>query len=136
MSSTIHIQQLSKTYNGVSALKDFNVTLGKGQCFGLLGANGAGKTTAIECILGTKQADTGEVSILGLHPHKHRKKLFQRVGVQFQEPHYQEKILVKELCEETACLYHTTTPYLPLLEAFVLKDKVSVPVAKLSGVQK
>ena len=73
--------------------------------FGLLGANGAGKSTVIECILGTKSADSGEVEILGQNPQKNRRSLFRRVGVQFQECDYQPEIRVSELCEETSCLY-------------------------------
>ena len=71
----------------------------------MLGANGAGKTTMIECILGTKKADSGKVSILGYNPRADRRRLFQKVGVQFQECDYQREIKVSELCEETACLY-------------------------------
>ena len=64
----------------------------EGTVFGLLGANGAGKSTAIECILGTKKADGGTVEILRASSEKDRKRLFERVGVQFQEANYQEAI--------------------------------------------
>lgn len=64
----------------------------KGTVFGLLGANGAGKSTIIECMLGTKAMDNGTVSILGLNSKSNRKELFQKVGVQFQEANYQENI--------------------------------------------
>lgn len=67
--------------------------------------NGAGKSTAIECILGTKKAESGDACILGFDARKNRRKLFQKVGVQFQEGDYQLEIKVFELCEETACLY-------------------------------
>ena len=56
--------------------------------FGLLGANGAGKSTTIECILGTKQSDAGTVRLLGQNPGKNRRELFERVGVQCQEGNY------------------------------------------------
>ena len=60
-----------------------SIKAGKGKVFGMLGANGAGKSTTIECILGTKIADSGSVSILGCDPRKDRRTLFQKVGVQF-----------------------------------------------------
>ena len=60
-----------------------SIKAGKGKAFGMLGANGAGKSTTIECILGTKIADSGSVSILGCDPRKDRRTLFQKVGVQF-----------------------------------------------------
>ena len=81
-----------------------SIQVGKGKVFGMLGANGAGKSTIIECMLGTKIADSGSVSILGYDPKKDRHTLFQKVGVQFQECDYQPEIKVLELCEETACL--------------------------------
>jgi ABC-2 type transport system ATP-binding protein len=104
--------------------------------FGLLGANGAGKSTAIECILGTKTADGGQVTILGMNPRKNRKKLFERVGVQFQEANYQDKITVEELCQETQSLYKMASDYQGLLKQFGLEDKLKSAVNELSGGQK
>ena len=85
MEKTIKVQHLSKSYSGKKVVDDISFTVGRGEVFGLLGANGAGKSTTIECILGTKQQDAGEVSILDMHPSTHRKQLFEKVGVQFQE---------------------------------------------------
>ena len=61
------------------------------------------KSTAINCILGTKQVHCGEVFLLGRDPGRERRELFQKIGVQFQEGDYQQEIRVQELCEETAC---------------------------------
>ena len=74
--------------------------------FGLLGANGAGKSTTIECMLGTKKPEKGSVTILGSSPTADRKALFEKTGVQFQESNYQEQIRVAELCE--VCLLYTS----------------------------
>lgn len=104
--------------------------------WGYFGANGAGKTTTIECILGTKKADYGSVSILGMDPLLKRKEVFQKVGVQFQEANYPEKILVYELCEETSCLYKDVISYKDLLKQFGLIEKLKSPVSELSGGQK
>jgi ABC-2 type transport system ATP-binding protein len=104
--------------------------------FGLLGANGAGKSTAIECILGTKTADSGQVAILSMNPREKRKKLFERVGVQFQEANYQDKITVEELCQETQSLYKMASDYQGLLKQFGLEDKLKSAVNELSGGQK
>jgi len=69
MGEVIRVRQLSKSYNGVPAVENLNMVVKNGTVFGLLGANGAGKSTTIECILGTKKADNGTVSILGMNPH-------------------------------------------------------------------
>ena len=47
---------LTKSYQGRTVLKGLNLSVKSGTVFGLLGANGAGKSTTIECVLGTKQA--------------------------------------------------------------------------------
>lgn len=133
MEKRIIINNLCKSYGSTKAVSNFSAQINKGQCFGLLGANGAGKSTTIECILGTKNADSGSVSILGLDPHKDRKLLFQKVTVQFQESHYQNKIKVFELCEQTECLYKDTENYNTLLTEFGLEDKKNSFVSDLSG---
>lgn len=136
METTIKVEGLSKSYYGRVAVNNVNISVKRGEVFGLLGANGAGKSTTIECILGTKIADNGKVSILDMNPATDRKKLFQRVGVQFQETNYQDKITVAELCEETQSLYKRYTDYKDLLEKFKLNNKAKSLVSELSGGQK
>ncbi|MBE6055006.1 MAG: ABC transporter ATP-binding protein [Clostridium sartagoforme] len=132
----IEIKNLSKNYGSVKAVSNLSITVKKGEIFGLLGANGAGKSTTIECVLGTKKYDSGQVFLLGMNPEKERKKLFEKVGVQFQESNYQEKITVEELCQVTESLYEKTIGYKKLLKEFGLLDKSKNLVAELSGGQK
>ena len=132
----IKVHNLYKSYGNVQVVKGVSLTVKKGEVFGLLGANGAGKSTTIECILGTKNFDDGQVSILDMNPKKERKQLFQKVGVQFQESNYQDKITVKELCEITEVLYKNPLDFNKLLEQFHLQDKVRNLVSELSGGEK
>ena len=136
MDTAIMAQNLSKRYGELMALDHVSLNVGNGEIVGLLGANGAGKSTMIECILGTKTADSGTARILGMDPLLERKRLFERVGVQFQEGAYQEKIKVGELCRTTACLYREALAYAPLLRQFGLEDKENSLVSELSGGQK
>lgn len=136
MDATIKVENLKKSYGNIAVLNDVNISVKSGEVFGLLGANGAGKSTAIECILGTRKPDEGIVSILGMNPAEDRKQLFENVGVQFQESNYQDNILVFELCEETQCLYKEPADYKALLGQFGLSEKIKSPVSKLSGGQK
>ena len=92
MNEVIKSEKLCKTYNKTPAVNNISLSVKRGTVFGLIGANGAGKSTTIECILGTKTADSGEISILGMNPQTSRKQLFQKVGVQFQEATYQDNI--------------------------------------------
>ncbi len=136
MEIVIHAKQLSKSYHNLPAVENVNIEIPRGTIFGLLGANGAGKSTTVECILGTKKPDTGTATILGLNPYIDRKKLFERVGVQFQEAAYQEKITVAELCEEIQSLYRKPANYEDLLKQFGLNEKSKNTISELSGGQK
>ncbi|MEO3946405.1 ABC transporter ATP-binding protein [Gorillibacterium sp. CAU 1737] len=136
METTIKVENLCKTYGPLSAVENVTFSIRRGEVFGLLGANGAGKSTTIECILGTARQDSGTVSLLGMNPQTDRKRLFERVGVQFQEASYQDKIKVAELCEATASLYKTCLDPRTLLDQFGLSDKGKSLVSELSGGQK
>lgn len=136
MQEVIKVEQLTKSYGALTAVDHLSLSVDRGTVFGLLGANGAGKSTAIECILGTRKADSGSVSILGLNPEADRRKLFERVGVQFQEANYQDKITLWELCQVTAALYRKPADPADLLDKFGLSGKKRCPVTELSGGQR
>ncbi len=133
MNEIVKVVQLSKSYNEKKVLNNLSFSLKKGCVLGLLGANGAGKSTSIECILGTRKRDSGEIEILGLDPVKDRSRLFQRVGVQFQEANYQREIRVDELCEETASIYKNVADWRTLLKQFGISDREKQMVKDLSG---
>lgn len=136
METTIKVEKLTKFYAHVKAVENVDISICRGEVFGLLGANGAGKSTTIECIIGTKKQDSGTVSVLGMNPQADRKKLFEKVGVQFQEANYQDKITVAELCEVTQSFYKSALDYSDLLKQFGLSDKRKSQVSELSGGQK
>ena len=133
MSEVIFVEELTKAYNGKTVVNHLNLSVKSGTVFGLLGANGAGKSTTIECMLGTKQADAGTVRLLGQDPRKKRRALFQRIGVQFQEGDYQKEIRVSELCDETASIYRNPADWRKLCEQFGIGDKENTLVKGLSG---
>lgn len=133
METVIHVERLSKFYGGLLAVDKISLSVKRGTVYGLLGANGAGKSTTMECILGTKNADSGRISVLGYNPKKDRHRLFQNVGVQFQEGGHQPEIKVSELCEETACLYKEPADWKKLCEQFGIGSKIGNAVKSLSG---
>mgnify|MGYP004653944323 FL=1 len=133
MSEAIFVEGLTKTYAGKTVVDHLDLSVKSGTVFGLLGANGAGKCTTIECMLGAKQADSGTVRLLGQDPKKKRRTLFQRIGVQFQEGDYQKEIRVSELCEETASLYRSPADWHALCGQFGIGNKAKVAVKSLSG---
>ena len=136
MNEIISVKQLSKSYGGLTAVQGLDLSVMQGTVFGLLGANGAGKSTTIECMLGTRKPDAGTVSILGMNPLLQRKQLFEDVSVQFQEANYQDKVTVAELCEVTQSLYRNVVDYGELLKQFDIADKAKSMVKELSGGQR
>ena len=136
MNEIISVKQLSKSYGGLTAVQGLDLSVTQGTVFGLLGANGAGKSTTIECMLGTRKFDAGTVSILGMNPLLQRKQLFENVGVQLQEANCQDKVMVAELCEVTQSLYRNAADYGELLKQFGIFDKAKSMVKELSGGQR
>lgn len=86
MEYVIKVEKLSKSYESCVAVENLSFAVKKGTVFGLLGANGAGKSTSIECILGTKK-----IASLYKNPANY-KELLQRFGIEEKS-----KTLVKAL---------------------------------------
>ena len=76
MEKALIVQGLTKSYGSLQAVDHLSFEVENGEIFGLLGHNGAGKTTSIECILGVKKPDHGFVRILGKDPKIERRQLF------------------------------------------------------------
>lgn len=133
MEKVLQVQNLSKNYGSVTAVSGLSLSVARGEVFGLLGPNGAGKSTSIECMLGVKKASAGTVEILGINPSEGRKILFERVGVQFQETGYQDKIRVGEVCRMTAALYRQPADWQRLLAVFDIQGLEKQEVSQLSG---
>ena len=108
----IRVRNLTKTFGGRTAVDNLSFAVEKGQVFALLGHNGAGKSTTIDLILGLKAPDGGTAKILGMDAAKHRKQVFERVGVQLQNTQYQPNITAEEACIEYASLYADPADYL------------------------
>ncbi len=63
-SAALHVRDLRKSYQDVTAVAGIDFDVWPGECFGLLGPNGAGKTTTIEICEGLTAADSGVVEVL------------------------------------------------------------------------
>ncbi|MBN2511158.1 MAG: ABC transporter ATP-binding protein [Spirochaetales bacterium] len=127
------VDGLVKHYGPLHAVDGLTFSVEPGEIFGILGPNGAGKSTSLECILGTKSMDKGRIRIMGLDPVQHRRAVFARTGVQFQDSAWQNGIRVGEICAATACLYDPEPDWRPLLEKFDLAKRERAQVSTLSG---
>ena len=132
----IQVKNLTKSFSGRKVINDLSFEVYKGEVFALLGHNGAGKSTTIDLILGLKCPDEGNATILGMEAAKHRKKVFEKVGVQLQHTEYQNMMTVEEACMEYASLYKKPSDYKELLHSFGLSDLKKSYINKLSGGEK
>ena len=132
----IQVKNLTKSFSGRKVINDLSFEVNKGEVFALLGHNGAGKSTTIDLILGLKCPDEGNATILGMDAAKHRKKVFEKVGVQLQHTEYQNMMTVEEACIEYASLYKKPSDYKELLHSFGLSDLKKSYINKMSGGEK
>jgi ABC-2 type transport system ATP-binding protein len=76
----LEARNLTRSFDGVIALDQFNLQLHRGEILGLLGANGAGKTTAMNCMLGLTTPTSGGLYAFGLELQKHRIEILKRAN--------------------------------------------------------
>ncbi|MEG0358800.1 MAG: ABC transporter ATP-binding protein [Anaerorhabdus sp.] len=132
--NVVNVLNISKYYGNKSVVKNVSFVIKKGECFGILGHNGAGKTTIVEMILGLKKIEKGgAIQLLGNDMHVRRRELFNLVGAQLQDSSYPYKIKVKEACEEKAVLYNCEIDIETQLKLFSLFDLKNREVESLSG---
>jgi ABC-2 type transport system ATP-binding protein len=134
--AVIEVRNLAKRYGEQVALDGVSFSVEEGEIFGILGPNGAGKTTAVECMAGLRRPDSGSIRVLGLDPQADRQALRERVGVQLQETHLQDKIKVWEALDLYASFYRRSADWNQLLETWGLASKRNALVSKLSGGQR
>jgi len=82
----IQLKNISKRFGKRSALDDLTLRVPAGEIYGLLGHNGAGKSTAIGIMLGQVWPTAGEVRICGFDVTAHRRQALQKVGAIFETP--------------------------------------------------
>jgi ABC-2 type transport system ATP-binding protein len=130
----VQVRGLCKSYGGRHVVDHVDLDVGEGEIVGLLGANGAGKTTAVECIEGLRQADAGRIRVFGLDPATENARLRPLIGIQTQDSALPDRMHV----EEAIGLFSGPSAPSPdgLLSAFGLDRHRRQPFAKLSGGQR
>jgi ABC-2 type transport system ATP-binding protein len=88
--TAIQLNQLTKSFGAVQALRGVDLQVRSGEIVGFLGPNGAGKTTAIRCMLDLLRPSSGEVRVLGMDPRRRSKEIRKRVGYLPGELHFDD----------------------------------------------
>jgi ABC-2 type transport system ATP-binding protein len=119
----------------IKALDDVTFRVAEGEFFALLGENGAGKSTAMHCMLGLTRPTRGSVSLLGRTPER-GSEVYQVVGYLPEEPHYYPSYLtIGETIDYYARLFRRVLPAaerLALLERLGLAEFRDLRIGKCS----
>lgn len=106
MSKTVvEINNLVKRYKELIALDNFSMSIKEGEVFGLLGPNGSGKTTTINCLLSLLSYDKGEIKIFGEKMEPKRRDIKSRIGVVSQNVAVFDELTVYENVDYFCGLY-------------------------------
>lgn len=130
------VKNLTARYGSVTAADNISFELYQGEILAVIGPNGSGKTTTVECLEGLRRCSAGEITFLGQNPRRKRREIYQKVGVQLQDTEYPEKIKVKELCTLFSSFYENPADWRLLLEQLGLAEKAGRKVKNLSGGEK
>jgi len=127
---------LQKSYGDVDVLRDVTFSVGDGEIFGLLGSNGAGKTTAVETIQGLRRRDAGSIAVLGFDPATDHHQLRPLVGAQLQASALPERIKVGEALRLFAALAGNVVDWRELRDRWELGHLERRAFGALSGGQR
>ena len=101
----IHIENLVKRYGNLVALDHLNLDIEEGEIFGLLGPNGYGKTTAINCMLALLKYDKGTITIFGKEMQPNSYDIKKNIGVVMQNVAVFDQMTVRENIDYFCGLY-------------------------------
>ncbi|MFX0592396.1 ABC transporter ATP-binding protein [Melissospora conviva] len=134
--TVIEVANLQKRYGGQVAVHDVSFEVNAGEIFGVVGPNGSGKTTTVECVSGLRRPDGGTVRVLGLDPLRDRDRVRRQVGVQLQAAQLPDRMRVGEALQLYSSFYPDPADWRALLDELGLADRRKVAFGKLSGGQK
>jgi len=109
MDTVVSVQNLVKKYKNNYAVNGLSFNVKKGEILGLLGPNGSGKTTTINCILSLLQFDSGQIKIFGETMRPDAYDVKQKIGVIFQEVAVFNELTVYENIDYFCGLYISDT---------------------------
>ena len=135
----INTNRLSKSYEGVVALKALDLQVPRNSIFGFLGPNGAGKTTTIKLLLGLIRPTSGGGAVFGQDIARDSLSIRKRIGYLAQEPRYYEYMTAREMLRFRAHFFYRgpeaeiESRVGETLELVALEDKADRPIRGFSA---
>ncbi len=136
--NAIETKDLTKKFNGLTAVDSLNLAVEEGELFGLLGPNGAGKTTTINMLCTILSPTSGSGKVWGFDIRRKRNDVRNSIGIVFQDPSLDEKLTGFENLDFHCRLYNVPTKtrkerISELLKLVELSDKKDHLVETYSG---
>ncbi len=133
--AAIEVKGLLKRYGELAAVDGVELSVEPGEVFALLGPNGAGKTTTVEILEGHRDADEGQVSVLGFDPAIGGRSYRERIGIVLQEGAVERELTVREALTIYGGMYPKRLGPDHLVELVGLEEKADARIKTLSGGQ-
>jgi len=121
--NVIRADKLTKRFGDFTAVDHISFEVSKGEIFGFLGANGAGKTTAMRMLCGLSLPTSGSASVAGFNVYKENEKIKKNIGYMSQKFSLYEDLTVKENIRFYAGIYGKTDQF--------IKEKTSSILSQL-----
>jgi ABC-2 type transport system ATP-binding protein len=119
----ISVSNLTKTFGDFTAVNNISFEVAKGEIFGFLGANGAGKTTAIKMLIGISKPSSGEATVAGFDIAKQSEMVKKNIGYMSQKFSLYDDLTIKENITFFGGIYG--------LSRKEIKEKTAVLIAEL-----
>ncbi|MGZ4760609.1 MAG: ABC transporter ATP-binding protein, partial [Acidimicrobiales bacterium] len=134
--AAIEVRGLRKSYDGVERVHAIDFSVAQGEIFGLLGTNGAGKTSTIEILEGYRARDAGEVLVLGADPSHPTRAWRERIGIVLQESELDPLYTVRETVTQFGRYFSDAADVDATIARVGLGAKADERIGRLSGGQK
>jgi ABC-2 type transport system ATP-binding protein len=113
--------QLTKRFGDFTAVDAISFGVNKGEIFGFLGANGAGKTTAMRMLCGLSLPTSGKATVAGFDVYRENEKIKKSIGYMSQKFSLYEDLTIKENIRFYAGIYGMTGRFIKEKTAFILE---------------
>src|SRR5678816_2346262 len=120
--TVIQADKLTKRFGDFMAVDHVSFEVSKGEIFGFLGANGAGKTTAMRMLCGLSLPTSGNASVAGFNVYKENEKIKKNIGYMSQKFSLYEDLTVKENIKFYAGIYGKSGQFIKDKTAQLLKQ--------------
>jgi ABC-2 type transport system ATP-binding protein len=122
MTTAIEAHDLTKRFGDFTAVDHISFEVEKGEIFGFLGANGAGKTTAMRMLCGLSMPTSGTARVAGFDVYKQNEQIKKNIGYMSQKFSLYEDLTVKENIRFYAGIYGKSDAFIKEKTAFLLKE--------------